>query len=388
MSLVCNFVVNLSLIGPLKSLTNESDSLLTIDFEDLTKQIPPIPIRCMIVFESGESELANFGIKLNSCTLKRSPLRSKSQKVKIYPTFDGVNLMPVFMEHLIEATAPKLFALSSFVSEDGLSIVVNFDKPVDLGSIDRSIKDNTDDDEDEPLVMCDYLLKENTIEHLSIYGLQACRWATRVQLIITILRPLSSDSIEVEIKPQVLLEYDQKYALSSEAMSANVSKLSNSINWWSYEPMVAIVGPSEISMCGEFALIGMFSSPRGTQDVDFQWEVAGEVSNELKQYVSRNGKSTNMVLSADMFESGVEYRFTFKAFVQARRQSLESTHSLSKLPYEAPLVSVFHSRLLHTLPLYESDNITLFADVKVPDCIFPAQVRPYCQCSHYSLTYF
>ena len=329
------------------------------------------------MFEFGQSELANFGIKPNSCTLKRSQFRSKSQVIKIFPTFDGLNLMPVFMEHLIEATPPKIFGLSSFVSEDGLTIVVNFDKSVDLATIDRSIKENTDDEEDEPLVMCDYLLSENTIEHLSLYGLQSCRWATRIQLIISILRPLSSDSIEVEFKPQVMYEYDQKYALPSDTMSVNVSKLSNSINWWSYEPMINIVGPDEISACGEFALIGLFSSPRGSHDVEFQWDVARQASNELKQYVSRNGKTTNLLLSADMFEVGVEYTFTLKAFIHTRRQSLESTHTLTKLPYEAPIISLYHTRLLHTMPLYESDNITLLADVKVPDCIYPAQVCLY-----------
>ena len=380
--------VNISLIGPAKSLTNESDSLLTIDFEDLTHDIPPIPIRCKVHYESGESELSNFGIKPNSCTLRPSSLRTKSQRLKIYPTFDGVYLFPTHMEHLIEATPPRIFVLSSFVSEDGLSVVVNFDKPVDLVAIERNITANTDDDDDDDnsFMMCDYLLKERTMEHLALHNLQSCRWATRIQLIITIQKPLSTDAIEVELNPQTVQEFDQRYPLlnGEQTMSANISKLSNSLNWWSYEPAVVVVGPNHVAPCDQFVLIGLFTSPRGTHEVDFSWEVAvgveggteeatDAISNELRHYVSRHGKSTNLILSADMVEVGVQYRFTFKAFIQARRQTIEAAHTLTKLEYPAPMITLYHTRLLHNMPLYESDNITLLADVRVPECVYPPQ---------------
>lgn len=378
--------MNISLIGPAKSLTNESDSHLTIDFEDLTHDTPPIPIRCKVLYElSGETELSNFGQKPNSCILRPSSLRAKSQKLKVYPTFDGVYLFPTHLEHIIEATPPKIFALSSFVSEDGLAVVVNFDKPVDLVAIERNITANTDaddDDDDNSFVMCDYLLKERTMEHLALHNLQSCRWATRIQLIITIQKPLSTDAIEVELNPATVLEFDQKYPLSNgeQTISANISKLSNSLNWWSYEPALAVVGPNQVAPCDQFILSGLFTSPRGTHEVDFSWEVSVEgeeetpaVSNELKHFVNRHGKSTNLILSADMVEVGLQYRFTFKAFVQARRQTLEAVHTLTKLEYPAPVITLYHTRLLHNLPHYESDNITLLADVRVPECVYPPQ---------------
>src|SRR5699024_8788687 len=150
----------------------------------------------------------------------------RSQTVRLYPTFDGVNIVPSWVEHRIEALAPVIFPLTSFVSEDGLSVVVNFDRPVDLDTIEANIRENTDDEDDWPLVMCDYLLQEATIEHLSLFGLQGCKWATRVQLVVSILRPLSSDSIDIRLKPRVLFEYGQKYPLPNRGdLSANVSKL-------------------------------------------------------------------------------------------------------------------------------------------------------------------
>lgn len=366
--------MNISLVAPHKSLTNESESDLVVEFEDENHEIPPIPIKCAVLYENGKMEISDAGVKPNSCIVKKSKLRNKSQVIKLYPTFDGLNLFPVWIEHLIESPAPKVFLLSSFVSEDSLTIVLNFDKLVNLEMIEQNIREATDDDDDETLVMCDYLLHENTIEHLSLFGLLSCRWATRIQLVISIHRPLTSDSIEVKIKPNVLVEYDQKYTLLNEEMSANITKLSN-INWWSYEPMIAISGPNQIPVCGDIVLVGHFSSPRGTNEVDFQWEVNEEASNELRQYVTRNGKSTNLLLNAEMFDSGHEYQFTLRAFIHARRQNIEATHTLVKLDFEAPIISIYHTRILHSSPLYESDNITLLADVKVPECIFPPQVN-------------
>lgn len=370
--------VNISLIGPSKSYTNDSESSLAITFNDAANRLPMVPIKCRVAYEFGPEEISEFGDKPNTCLLKGSKSRAKSQKLRLYPTYDGHNWLPVYIEHVIEAPSPKLSFLSSFISEDSLAIIINFEQPINLEHIEHHINDdndNGDNDADEVLMMCDYLLAESSLEHLSLYGLYSCRWATRVQLIISILRPLSSDSIEIQIKPQVLIEYSQKYAQYNQLMSANISKLSTTINWWSYEPKVAIVGPSEVPECGDFALVGQFSSPRGSTEVDFHWKVDGEaVSKELRQFVARNRKSTNLLLSVDLFEVGHEYLFTFRAYIQTRRQQLEVSHKLIKHNFECPVVSIYSTHLLAATQFTQRDNITLLADVKFPDCIYPPQV--------------
>lgn len=320
--------------------------------------------------------MSDFGVKEKSCILKESSDRLQSQIIQIYPTFDGLNLISSGFSHLIEAPAPKIFSLSSFISEDSLSIIVNFDKAVDIEYIESHIREYVDieDEEDLALIMCDYLLLDHTIEQLSLFELKSCKWATRIQLIISMLKPLSTDTIEIEIKQQVLTEYKQKYPLYNEAISANISKLSSSINWWSYEPMIAITGPQEVSFCGNFALIGHFSSPRGTTEVDFQWEVLGEVTADLYDYVKQNGKSTNLLLNAEMFNVNSVYTFNLKAFIHARKQSIEATHSLIRLDFETPNLSIYSTGLLESLPHYENDPVILFADFTIPDCIYPPQV--------------
>lgn len=369
--------VNITSIYPERSFANESDKKLEIIFNDNSDQIPPVPFRCKIIYENGKEELSDFGVNEKSCILKQSSDRLQSQIIQIYPTFDGLNLISSSgFSHLIEAPAPKIFSLSSFISEDSLSIIVNFDKSVDIEHIENHIREYVDieDEEDLALIMCDYLLLDHTIEQLSLFELKSCKWATRIQLIISTLKPLSTDTIEIEIKPQVLTEYKQKYPLYNEAISANISKLSNSINWWSYEPMIAITGPQEISFCGNFALIGHFSSPRGTTEVDFQWEVLGEVTADLYDYVKQNGKSTNLLLNAEMFNVNSVYIFNLKAFIHARKQSIEATHSLIRLDFETPNLSIYSTSLLESLAHYENDPVILFADFTIPDCIYPPQV--------------
>ena len=339
-------------------------------------ELPPTPIRCGIIYENGQQELSDYGQDQYSCRLKESKLRAKSQITRIYPTFDGINFIGSGFDHLIQSPAPKIFALSSFISEDSLSIIVNFDKSVNIEIIENHIRENVDDDEDDvALIMCDYLLTESTIEQLSLFELESCKWATRTQFIITILKPFSSDMIEIQLKPQVLSEHGQKYPLfNQESESANISKLSNHLNWWSYEPMIAIIGPNEISFCGIFSLIGHFSSPRGTTEVNFEWKVSGEVTSDLRQYVRSHGKSTNLLLNAEMFDINTEYTFTFSAFIHARRQSIEAVHSLIRLEYETPNLVIYSTNTLSSNPLRENDPILLFGDFHIPDCIYPPQL--------------
>ncbi|OTF77901.1 hypothetical protein BLA29_002054 [Euroglyphus maynei] len=370
--------VNLTAIKPQQSLTNESDLPLMIKFittDDENQGLPPTPIRCQIQYENGERELSDFGQDQYSCRLKESKFRLKSQIMRIYPTFDGVNLIGPGFSHLIQAPAPKIFSLSSFISEDSLSIIVNFDKSVNIEFIENHIRENVDDDEDDvAMLMCDYLLTVSTIEQLSLFELESCKWATRTQFIISILKPFSSDVIEIQLKPQVLSEQGQKYSLFNEASSANISKLSNHLNWWSYEPMIAIIGPNEVSFCGIFSLIGQFSSPRGTTDVDFEWKVSGEVTTDLRQYVRNQRKSTNLLLNAEMFDINTEYTFTFSAFIHARRQSIEAVHTLIRLEYETPNLIIYSTNVLNNIPIHENDHIVLFADFNIPDCIHPPQL--------------
>nr|XP_027203936.1 uncharacterized protein LOC113797709 [Dermatophagoides pteronyssinus] len=370
--------VNLTTIQPQRSFSNESDLPLMIKFnDDDNHELPPTPIRCLVQYESGEQELSDYGQDQYSCRLKESGLRTKSQTIRLYPTFDGINLIGQGFDHLIQASAPKIFPLSSFISEDSLSIIVNFDKSVNIELIENHIRENIvdiGDDDDLALIMCDYLLTESTIEQLSLFELESCRWATRTQFIISILKPFASDMIEIQFKPQVLSEYGQKYSLLNEASSANISKLSNHLNWWSYEPMIAIIGPNEISFCGIFSLIGHYSSPRGTTDVDFEWKVSGEVTSDLRQYVQSQRKSTNLLLNAEMFDINTEYLFTFTAFIHARRQSIEAQHSLIRLGYESPNLIIYSTNLLNNNPIHENDPVILFGDFTIPDCIFPPQL--------------
>ena len=118
----------------------------------------------------------------------------------------------------------------------------------------------------------------------------------------------------------------------------------------------------------------MWISPRGTTDVQFQWEVVGDVGTDLKEHIQSNGKSTNLILDADFFEYHTPYKFVFRAFIPVRDQTLEVGHTLVKLDYDSPVVSIYHTRLLQSTPLSADQDILLLADISVPECVFPVQV--------------
>ncbi|CAG2170411.1 unnamed protein product, partial [Oppiella nova] len=183
-----------------------------------------------------------------------------------------------------------------------------------------------------------------------------------------------SEDVHIKFKKHVIKESDQTIALSNpKQLEVIIGKLSAEPSWWSYEPHIAVTGPSEVPDCGIFALVGHFSSPRGTTDVQFQWEVVGDVGTDLKEHIQSNGKSTNLILDADFFEYHTPYKFVFRAFIPVRDQTLEVGHTLVKLDYDSPVVSIYHTRLLQSTPLSADQDILLLADISVPECVFPVQ---------------
>jgi hypothetical protein len=357
-------MLNNSEMYPKNITTDEFNETIILQFSDPSNSLPAIPLRCKVLYSNNFEELTIEGSQLYSCPLNPSKLRSKSQTLRITPTFDGINSLSKPFELNITATYPKLSHQNSYVSEDGLVVVIIFEKPVD---INQDMKNSS--------FLCEYLLSSETIDYLEEYGLRSCLWATKIQLIITTKKPIAENSVSIKFKKEVFKESDQLIANFNEIeLEVTARKLSAEPSWWSYEPMIAITGPSEIPNCGSFSLIGHFSSPRGTSDVKFEWTVVGVVNSDLKKYVELNGKSTNLILSSEFFDIHIPYKFIFRATIPVRDQTLEAGHTLIKLDYESPIVSIYHTRLLQHTPLYTDQDILLLADISVPECVFPIQV--------------
>ncbi|XP_054162417.1 uncharacterized protein LOC128960372 [Oppia nitens] len=356
----------LSEMTPKNTSTSDSNETITLQFSDPSNSLFGIPFRCKLFYSIGNREqLTDETNQLNSCSIKPTKLRSHSQTVEIHPTFDGINLLSKPFQFNITAQSPQISYQNCYVSEDGLVVIIQFETPV---HITQHFSDNN------LLEVCEQLLTNETIDYLSFYGLKSCLWASKKQLIITTDKSIAENLVHIKFKKYAIRESDQMLAISNQnQLDAIAGKLSAEPSWWSYEPNIAITGPSEIPECGIFALIGHYSSPRGTTNVKFQWDVLGEVSNELKEHIENNGKSTNLILDADFFDYHTPYKFVFKAFIPVREQTLEVGHTLVKLEYDSPIVSIYHTRLLQSTPLYSDQDILLLADISVPECVFPVQ---------------
>ncbi|CAG2108991.1 unnamed protein product, partial [Medioppia subpectinata] len=330
---------------PKNITTKDSNETINLQFSDPSNSLFGIPFRCLVSYSSENSEqLTDETNQLHSCSLSPSKLRLHSQTLEINPTFDGINLLSKPFKLNITAPSPQISHQNCYASEDGLAVIVMFETPVHI--IEHSLQN--------ALIICEQLLTNETIDYLK--------------------KTISENSVHIKFKPNVIRESDQTIALSNPTqLEVIVGKLSAEPSWWSYEPHIAVTGPSEVPDCGIFALIGHFSSPRGTTDVQFQWEVVGEVGNELKEHIQENGKSTNLILDSDFFEYHTPYKFVFRAFIPVRDQTLEVAHTLIKLDYDSPVVSIYHTRLLQSTPLSADQDIMLLADISVPECVFPVQ---------------
>ena len=346
--------------------TSEANQTIALQFSEYSNSLFGIPFRCQVLYtKSNSTELTPESNQLHSCSLNPSTLRSESQILYITPTFDGINLLSKPFELNITAPFPPISHQNCYASEDGLAVIIMFEKSVQMAT---QLSSNS-------LHTCEQLLTNDTIDYLSFYGLKSCLWTSKVQLVIAVDKPISETSIQIKFKRNVLRESDQWIGLSNDReVEVTAGRLSAEPSWWSYEPHIAITGPSEIPDCGIFALNGHFSSPRGTAGVQFHWEVEGDVSSDLKEHVEAVGKSTNLILDAEFFEYHTPYKFVFKALVPVKEQTLEVGHTLVKLHYDSPLVSIYHTRLFQSTPLYSDQDIILLADVSVPECVFPVQV--------------
>mgnify|MGYP007023913996 CR=1 FL=1 len=368
------YSASINSLHPIESYTSNYNAPLKLKFKDSTNLLPLLPLKCKIIYSDSHEELTPEEHNSDSmtCILPPSKRRLKSQNLLITPTYDGVNTLSIPFTHTIKATQPTIANQNCYISEDGLAIVIIFEKPIDINKRMQNAS-----------AICEYLFTTATFDYLKSNELQACIWASKIQLLVLLEKPISENSVVIKFNKEVLREDGQDFAIeNSEEIEVSVKRLSVEPSWLSYEPKVTITGPSEIPRCGSFALIGHFSSPKGTKGVQFVWEVSkerGEVSIELRQYVENNGKTTNLLLTSSLFEYHIPYKFIFKAIIAKPKRTLIAKHALIRVNYDSPIVSIYHTTLLQATPLTVDQEVSLFAEVSVPECVFPVQVCNFIQ---------
>lgn len=342
-------LVRFTSVSPTTIFTQELENPITLKFKSLSGNLPSLPLKCPI--SNSTSVESRFrtqeGIETNTCILSsKQPV--ESQVIFVTPTYDGLDSVGDTIKVVVVAPVPGISQSKSFISVDGLAIIITFEKPV-----------NVEEMNPEGSSLCTQVLSLSTLRSLSDYDVTSCAWATKIQFMVYLSKPITGKQIDINFSPGCIKEDAQVIALSNkEEMIVKVRKLS--AEWWSFPPKLLITGPSEVPRCGAFALTGHYSSPRGSYGVQYKWTVTKGVEDsktisglsvtdqELKLFVELSQRQ-HLLLDSIAFAVGVTYQFTLTASLEGE-ETLIASHRLVKFDFDAPIVSIYSNLMLPLFP--------------------------------------
>lgn len=220
---------------------------------------------------------------------------------------------------------PNPFPTASYISLDGLTLVIVFDKSVNFNASleafekhrsallesDPNLYSQTShnqlevaDPSDQPVCqdprvngptdsshheldhenshqqhliqgiqLCAKLLTKKTLKILHKYSLSTCIWATQTQLIIKLARPAQS---QLRIAFQIGAISGQYGPDQRESVSVQLNRLPLESLGVPLNPKIGITGPNQVSTCGQFTLSVHLWSPFGTspgESINIKWSV-------------------------------------------------------------------------------------------------------------------
>lgn len=272
--------------------------------------------------------------------------------------------------------------------------------------------------------LCAKLLSKKTLKFLHKHKLYDCLWASRVQLLIQLAKPISGQQLPIKVTFQrhSIGAYEvgeQALAPSNEReFSVELNKLPLESLGLPLAPRLALTGPNQVPPCGQFTLSAHLSSPYGTQpgeQVSLSWSVerVGFIANQangtspsppqpgppfrtgssllasaattassaadaelrwraLQQVVASN-KANNLVLDSQLLNLVPQlYQFRVTASYTTSLNSvvnLNATHQVGRIDYETPTGTIYGTHLLaQNQQLNPNQDLLLLADVNIPDC--------------------
>lgn len=275
--------------------------------------------------------------------------------------------------------------------------------------------------------LCAKLLSKKTLKLLHKFKLFNCLWASQVQFIIQLAKPISSSQLPIKISFQrrSIGAHDlseQVIALANEReFSVELNKLPLESLGLPLAPRLALTGPNQVPPCGQFTLSAHLSSPYGTQageQVKLSWSVerVGFIANQstaagaangtsspagnptqaaslialaattssnsaasvelrwraLQQVVASN-KANNLVLDSQLLHLVPQlYQFHVTASFTTSLNSvvnLNASHQVGRIDYETPTGTIYGTHLLaQNEQLNANQELLLLADVSIPDC--------------------
>ena len=341
--------VRFNTVAPTTIFTHELDNPITLRFKSFSGNVPSLPLQCPITNSSSANTRfkTEEGSETNTCLLiSKQPV--KSQVIFVTPTYDGIDSVGDTIKVVVVAPVPGVSQSKSFISVDGLTIIITFDKAV-----------NVEEMNPEGSSLCTQILSLSTLRSLNDYDVVSCVWATKIQFMIYLNKPIMGKEIDINFSPTSIKEDLQDIALSNkEEIKVTVRKLTT--EWWAFPPKLIITGPSEVPRCGAFALTGHYSSPKGSYGVQYKWTVtkgneeskaissSSVADQELKLFVELSQRQ-HLLLDSIALATGVTYKFTLTATSDGE-ETLVASHRLVKFDFDAPIVSIYSNIMLPLFP--------------------------------------
>ncbi|GIY45601.1 uncharacterized protein CDAR_414991 [Caerostris darwini] len=331
-----------TIMSPTKAVFDREGSReLIVTFSG--SRVPRLPLVCVISGEGWPIDKRLAPSEANTLDTCVMPYPNSSVELNIAQSFNGIHTFKKAFPLKFYASPPEM--RKHYIAEDGHAVVIVFDRPVNLCNLDQ----------------CSMILNNETLTRLGEGAV--CKWATKQQLIISVLNAIKENSFRVTFKKGVLKQDGQKYALpKNDSLMIEV--------WYperSNSAQLAVSGPTTVPYCGMFTLVGHFSSSTG--DAVFHWTAYREDGQGLDSKLTNallGMKSSSLTLDASLLEVAAIYTFVLIA-EQPISGKYDVSHQISSVPYIGPLVTAY-SDVVSQPSVTVDQRIILRAEVNIPEC--------------------
>ncbi|GIX73616.1 uncharacterized protein CEXT_399011 [Caerostris extrusa] len=311
-----------TIMSPTKAVFDREGSReLIVTFSG--SRVPRLPLVCVISGEGWPIDKRLAPSEANTLDTCVMPYPNSSVELNIAQSFNGIHTFKKAFHLKFYASPPEM--RKHYIAEDGHAVVIVFDRPVNLCNLDQ----------------CSMILNNETLTRLGEGAV--CKWATKQQLIISVLNAIKENSFRVTFKKGVLKQDGQKYALpKNDSLMIEV--------WYPEQVIVPNLRSS-------------------TGDAVFHWTAYREDGQGLDSKLTNallGMKSSSLTLDASLLEVAAIYTFVLIA-EQPISGKYDVSHQISSVPYIGPLVTAY-SDVVSQPSVTVDQRITLRAEVNIPEC--------------------
>ncbi|CAN8028114.1 unnamed protein product [Ixodes persulcatus] len=276
------------------------------------------------------------------------PFQKTSGDFVVFPSLDGQHPLSRGFNLSLYATRPQIKA--AYITGDGSSAVVLFDRPVNVCRLDE----------------CSAILAADTLNAVDGENSQ-CLWATKHQLIIQLGKSVAGEKLRLSLNSDMITEDKQSVVMNiGEDLKVDARRVAPT----NPGPLLAAIsGPTVAPRCGRLELTVHYSWGAGPVEA-FAWTATRNDSAPLEDHLKALLKGKNgpyLILEAEDLEMEMQYKFTVKVTADTRNTA-EAAHLLTRRDVNTPIVVLYSDAILNQRPVSPEDELFLYAETALPDC--------------------